>query len=211
MAGGKEAKEIGKRLKALREKKGLSVEELALRATLPAADLEAVERGTRAPSVGELINVAQVLDVSPGQFFESDARSRRIEVVRATERWRVEREPSEGGTALSYSYEALSFRLSDRIMQPFLIEVRLHPGETAQPSHHEGEEFLYVLEGELELEVGGEKHRLAAGDSAYYDSHLLHVLRAVSARPPRAIVVVATAQHAAQAASASGPALNRAF
>ena len=208
MAAGREAKEIGKRLKSLREKRELSVEDLATRASLSAGDLEAVERGLRAPSVGELINVAQALGVSAGQFFEQENRPRRIEVVRAKERWRVERDPGEGANALSYSYEALSFRLSDRIMQPFLIEVRQSNGEVAQPSHHEGEEFLYVLEGELELEVAGEKHRLAAGDSAYYDSHLPHVLRAISARPPRAIVVVATAQ---QAGHGTGPALNRAF
>ena len=209
MAGVGEAKEIGKRLRAIRERKGWSLEELATRASLGANDLLAVERGTRAPSVGDLINLAQALGVSAGQFFESENRPRRIEIVRSGERWRVERDPSEAGAALSYSYEALSFRLSDRMMQPFLIEVRLNPGEVAQPSHHEGEEFLYVLEGELELEIAGEKHLLGAGDSAYYDSHLPHVLRAVSARPPRAIVVVATAPHARDAGA--DPALNRAF
>jgi quercetin dioxygenase-like cupin family protein len=78
-------------------------------------------------------------------------------------------------------------------MQPFLIEVRLERKEKVPPSQHEGEEFMYVLEGELDLEVQGEKVRLRPGDSCYFDSRLPHVLRAASARPPRLIVVVATA------------------
>jgi transcriptional regulator with XRE-family HTH domain len=199
-------KGIGAKLRALRTAAALSAPELASRAELTRAEVEAIERGTATPSVAQLLNLAKALGVSAGVFFETEGRSARVEVVRATERWRVERAPSEGTTTLSYSYEALSFRLSERLMQPFLIEVRLRPGESATPSHHDGEEFLYVLEGELDLEIGGERHRLAAGDSAYYDSRQPHVLRAASAIPPRAIVVVATAQVAAQPS-----ALNRAF
>ena len=208
MAAGRDTKEIGRRVQVMRERRGHSAAELGAKAGISAEALIAIERGTSTPSVGELINLAKALEVSAGQFFELDVRPQRVEVVRAAERWRVERTPGEGTTALSYSYEALSFRLSDRLMQPFLIEVHMSPGEIAQLSHHEGEEFVYVLEGDLELEVSGAKHHLCPGDSAYYDSRLPHVLRALSAQPARAIVVVAMTPP-------QGPttlsALNRAF
>jgi transcriptional regulator with XRE-family HTH domain len=202
-----QAQEIVRRLREFREQTKLTIDELAERAGLSAREVAAIEGGLETPSVGQLLNLARVLGVSPGQLFQGGAPPRRIEVVRAGERWRVERASSESGTSLSYSYEALSYRLTEKLMQPFLIEVRLGRGEPVVPSTHEGEEFMYVLEGEMELEVSGEKIRLAAGDSCYFDSRLPHVLRALSAKPPRLIVVVATAW----AAQTPPGALSRAF
>jgi transcriptional regulator with XRE-family HTH domain len=207
MPVGTQAREIGRKLRQMRERAGLSAGDLADRAGVPEEDLTAIERGDETPSVGLLLNVARALGVAPGHFFAGAAPPRRIEVVRAGERWRVERASSESGTSLSYSYEALSYRLTEKLMQPFLIEVRLGAEDAVQPSSHEGEEFMYVLEGELDLEIQDEKIRLGPGDSCYFDSRLPHVLRAASPLPPRVIVVVATAW----AAAAAPQPLTRAF
>jgi transcriptional regulator with XRE-family HTH domain len=192
----RQARDIGERLRSERESAGLSHEELGERAQVDAATVAAIELGDETPSVGLLLNLARALGVPAGHVFEMGSPPRRIEVVRAGERWRVERASSESGTSLSYSYEALSYRLTEKMMQPFLIEVRIGLDQPVQPSHHDGEEFLYVLDGEIELEIQAEKVRLARGDSVYFDSRLPHILRAASARPARLIAVVAAREAA---------------
>lgn len=193
MTASRGLKEIGDKLAQLRRRAGWTTGELSARTGVVAADIDAIEAGATSATVGQLVTLGRALGVSPGHFFEAAHEPHRVEVVRATDRWRVERASSESATSLSYSYEALSFRLTERLMQPFLIEVHLYPGDAVQASQHEGEEFLYVLHGELNLEIGGDVHRLAAGDSAYYDSSLPHVLRSATAVAARAIVVLATA------------------
>jgi transcriptional regulator with XRE-family HTH domain len=191
-----QARDIGTRLRTERESAGLSVAELAERASIDEATVSEIEEGAQTPSVGILLNLARALGVPAGHFFEMGTPPRRIEVVRAGERWHIERASSESGTSLSYSYEALSYRVTEKLMQPFLIEVRLGLDQPVQPSHHDGEEFLYVLEGEVEIDIQGEKIRLGRGDSVYFDSRLPHILRAASAKPPKLIAVVATREAA---------------
>lgn len=206
MGVGRQAREIGRRVRTLREGASLTVEQLAQQAGVEPAAIEAIERGDQTPSVAMLLGLARAMSVAPGRLFGQGSLRRRIEVVRAGERWRVERSSSEAGTSLSYSYEALSYRLTEKTMQPFFVEVRLGLEEKVPPSQHEGEEFMYVLDGELELEIEGEKLRLEPGDSVYFDSRLPHVLRAASARPVQLIVVVGTAW-----AAPTSPTLTRAF
>lgn len=206
MPAGAQARKIGQRLRRLRQEAGLTAEELAARSAVATAEIEAIESGEKTPAVGQLLNLAKALGVAPGHLFQEERPSQRIEVVRSGERWRVERASSESGTSLSYSYEALSYRLTEKAMQPFLIEVSLGLDQPVQPSQHDGEEFMFVLDGELELHVQDQKIRLGPGDSCYFDSRLPHVLRAASARPARLIVVVSTAWAAGHA-----PPLTRAF
>ena len=206
MTASRGLKEIGHKLAALRQRAGWSTADLSARTAVPAKEIETIESGGGSATVGQLVTLGRALGVSPGHFFEAAHEPHRVEVVRATDRWRVERASTESGTSLSYSYEALSFRLTERLMQPFLIEVHLFPGDAVQASQHDGEEFIYVLEGELNLEISGDVHHLCAGDSAYYDSRLPHVLRSATAHAARAIVVLATASSPSVAS-----ALNRAF
>jgi quercetin dioxygenase-like cupin family protein len=76
-------------------------------------------------------------------------------------------------------------------MSPFLVEIP--PSAVAEPirSQHEGEEFLFVLSGQLEVRVGSEVHRLAPGDAIYYDSGLEHALRALEGSAVRVLACLA--------------------
>ena len=79
---------------------------------------------------------------------------------------------------------------TSRHMEPFMIDVNpATPGSHAL-STHEGEEFVYVLDGEIEIEYGKDLHVLAAGDSIYYDSIVPHQLRAHGDAPARILAVV---------------------
>lgn len=76
-------------------------------------------------------------------------------------------------------------------MEPFLIDVELH-SDDFELSSHEGEEFIYVLKGEIEVIYGQEKYRLGEGDSIYYDSVVPHHLHAAGENDARILAVVYT-------------------
>lgn len=79
----------------------------------------------------------------------------------------------------SLRYFMLTERRFDRSMEPRIIEVE-YAAEKETPAPHEGEEFLYVLEGEIVLSYGEEKFNLKKGDSIYYDSIVPHLLSSIS-------------------------------
>lgn len=195
---------LGDRIRALREARGLDRPGAAELAGLASEGLVDFEEGRRVPALAELIRLSGVLGVSLDHFFQRAVPERRIEVVRSHERWTLE-PPTETGRTLNYRYQSLSYNLTDKLMSPFLVEIP--PGDVAaSPSQHEGEEFLFVLAGHLEVRVGGEAHRLEPGDAIYFDSQLQHELRALEGATVRLVACVAQGVR-----SAEDEAMRRAF
>jgi len=182
--------EVGARLAALRGRRGLDRRALAERAGIETALLADYEEGRATPSVGELVRLAGALEVHVGQFFQRGVQKRRVEVVRSGERWLVD-PPSEAAHRLNYRYQSLSFKLSDKLMSPFLVEIPPSAVAEAVSSQHEGEEFLFVLSGQLEVRIGSDVHRLGPGDAIYYDSDLEHSLRALEGTAVRVLACLA--------------------
>jgi transcriptional regulator with XRE-family HTH domain len=182
--------DVGGKLRRLREDHGLSLADLSRRSTLDEDALRDYEDGRAVPAVGDLLKIANVLGVSIGHFFQTRIPDKRVEVVRAAERWTVKAR-SEAGGVLNYRYQSLSHGLTEKLMQPFLVEVP--PGQDAalNRSQHEGEEFLFVLAGVLEVEIAGERNRLEPGDAMYYDSRQPHTLRALEGVTARLIACIA--------------------
>ena len=185
--------DMGGKLRRLREENGLSLADLGRRAALAEAAVRDFEDGRAVPAVGELLNIANALGVSIGHFFQTRIPDKRVEVVRAAERWTVKAR-SEAGGVLNYRYQSLSHGLTEKLMQPFLVEVPPSQDSALNRSQHEGEEFLFVLAGVLEVEIAGERHRLEPGDAIYYDSRQPHTLRALEGATARLIACIA--QHA---------------
>jgi transcriptional regulator with XRE-family HTH domain len=182
--------DVGGKLRRLREDHGLSLADLARRSTLSEEALRDYEDGRAVPAVGDLLKIANVLGVSIGHFFQTRIPDKRVEVVRSAERWTVKAR-SEAGGALNYRYQSLSHGLTEKLMQPFLVEVPPSEDAALNRSQHEGEEFLFVLGGVLEVEIGGERHRLEPGDTIYYDSRQPHTLRALEGVTARLIACIA--------------------
>jgi transcriptional regulator with XRE-family HTH domain len=181
---------LGEKLRRFRGDRGLALAELATRSGVPHDRLEAFESSREVPAIGDLVKLAGALDVSLGHFFQRAIPKSRVEVVRAPDRWTVEPK-SEMARSLNYRYQSLSYNLTEKLMSPFLVEIPPDDTKGALTSTHAGEEFLFVLSGQLEVSVGGEVHRLAPGDSIYFDSRLEHTLRAVEATSARLLVCVA--------------------
>jgi len=181
---------LGERLRRIREDRALAISQLAARSGVAEDQLRAIESNQEAPAVGDLVKIAAILEVSLGHFFQRAITDSRIEVVRSQDRWTVQPQ-SEAARSLNYRYQSLSYNLTDKLMAPFLIEIPPSPSEEVPSSSHDGEEFLFVLSGHLEVTVGDEVNRLEPGDSIYFDSRVPHTLRAMEGTLARVLACIA--------------------
>jgi transcriptional regulator with XRE-family HTH domain len=162
---------LGRRIASLRAARGMTLDALARATGFTKSYLSKIENARKVPPIGSLSRVAVALETDIARFFDTGAGARDagVCVVRASERRPVVR----GGSAFGYDYLSLAYRKHDKKMEPFIF--------TFPPkidSHvffdHGGEEFLFVLKGRIEFQVGGERWVLREGDSLYFDSHIPH-------------------------------------
>lgn len=181
---------IGTKIRTLRERRGLSLAQLAERTSMPEVVLSRIEKEEIAPTVAALVNVAAALETTVDTFFQDRPFTEHVEVVRAGEGREVKRTLQPDESRLTYQYESLAYRLPGKHMEPFLVEFSLDADEPQRPMKHDGEEFLYIMEGEVELIAGDERIVLHPGDSVYFYSTEPHQLRGLGTVPPKAIAVL---------------------
>jgi transcriptional regulator with XRE-family HTH domain len=159
--------DLGKRLRALRNEQGLTLAQLGQQVGLSASYLSQIERGVAMPSLSRLATIASTLDVEVGYFFEDDVSSPCVVKSNQGERLR--------GTADAV-VELLSADPSDKEIQPYRVVCQ--PGASRdQPPTYPGEEFGFVLSGQLTVTVGEEAFVLKAGDSIHYQTLQPHSWR----------------------------------
>jgi len=159
--------DLGKRLRVLRNERGLTLAQLGQQAGLSASYLSQIERGVTTPSLYRLTTIASALDVEMRYFFEDDSASPCVV--------RFGQGRQFSGTAGAV-VELLSAALSDKKIQPYRMVCQ--PGASRnQPPVHPGEEFGFVLKGQLKITVGEETFVLEAGDSIHYQALQPHSWR----------------------------------
>ena len=182
---------IGTKLTTLRESLQLSRDDLAERCDCDVSVITGLEEGQLAPSLAPLIKVTRALGVRLGTLLDDDMHVGPV-VTRKDEAEEVARlkslETSSDGGVLDFF--SLAEGKTSRHMEPFVIAV--NPGEAGKHSlsSHEGEEFIYILNGEIEIEYGKDLYVLQPGDSIYYDSIVPHQLRAHGDVAARILAVV---------------------
>lgn len=170
MAAKNDAGPNGPYIRELREGRGLTLRELAAKCDVSGSLLSQVERGVTTPSIQTLRSLAEALDTS---IFDLMSRpSSQTQVVRADRRRRVVLEEEH------LKYELLS-PSGTRRLQVWMG--RLDPGMSSgeQPSMHDTDEFIHVLSGRMNLELGGEAIALGPGDSVQYDGSTPHRILSV--------------------------------
>jgi transcriptional regulator with XRE-family HTH domain len=171
--------QVGKKIRQLREHKGISVKELADKSDLSKEMVEKLESNAIIPSLSPLLKIAKALDVRLGTFLDDAPQSGPV-VVKSEKSENVMRFSGKN-TNLKEStldFYSLASGKTDRHMEPFIIDVHPHTDEDYQLSSHEGEEFIYVMSGEIEVLYGKERYLVSEGDSIYYDSVVPHDLHA---------------------------------
>ena len=128
--------------------------------------------------------------MSVDYFFIREERLEKIELTRVNERLSVTKSRESDQARMTYSYEALAYRLKGKSMEPFLVEFDAEIEEKPIPLSHDGEEFCYCLEGEIEFITDDKRIILQPGDSLYYYSNIPHVLRGIGPGKPKGIFVL---------------------
>lgn len=173
---GDEIEKVGRRLRAMRDRHGLTIARLAEMSGVPASTISKIENGHLRPSLVNAINLAQALGENLGFLVGRYRDPRRPEaVVRATQRPTI-------------AYEEMGLVLQDLsgAFSAGMLEARvgiLSPGATSGKRHmnHSGEELCYVVAGEVRYEVDGQEFLLAADDYIQFKSELPHSWKCVSA------------------------------
>jgi len=182
---------VGEKIKRLREGAGLTIEQLAERAGMKPEDLERIEQEMISPALGVLTKVCDGLGVRLGRFFDMGPR-KYYALVRSSDEKVATRVASKSGADYGYEYTSLGFEKRQRVMEPFLITINppSDASEMEKASAHDGEEFVYVLEGELEIQLQDESFLLQPGDSIYYDASVPHRVMHRGQGPARVLAVI---------------------
>ncbi len=167
--------DLGVRLRKAREDCGLSMFDVYLRTDIDVDTLSQIEGGTLTPPLGTVIKLAKALDLKMG-YLISGEEERSYTIVRRDDREKASRFDAKKEKQYGYGYESLAPHKTDRQMEPFLVT--LEPSDTEeQRSSHDGQEFIFVLYGRMEVRLGEEIHILEPGDSIYYDSTVPHLVK----------------------------------
>lgn len=171
---------IGEKISALRTLKNISPLELAEKSGMSSQQLNLIESGITIPSLGILIRITRAMGIRLGTLLDD-----------ATEDGPAIRHASEHKSAFSFStnentnrehltFYSLAPNMTGRHMEPFMIDIVPDGKDHVTQSSHEGEEFLYVLEGTVTVHYGNKIFELQQGDSIYLDSIVSHLVTTTS-------------------------------
>ncbi|MCF8031275.1 MAG: XRE family transcriptional regulator [Desulfohalobiaceae bacterium] len=168
-----ELQEVGSRMRQLRESKGLSLQDLNRVTGIDTDTLSRIESGDLQPQLGTVIKLSKAVEGDLGSLISGHG-DRPYTITRKAERKQVARSATSGQQLL-YAYKSLAPEVRGKHMEPLMVRLSSNPEET---SVHEGEEFIFVLEGTVLLRLGEENYELEPGDSAYYQSTQPHLVAA---------------------------------
>ena len=178
---------VGPKVRRLRLRKKLGLVQLGEHTGLSPALLSKIERGQLFPTLPTLLRIALVFGVGLDHFFKEDSDRPVHAVVRKRDRIRL---PDKmGRRSPAYHFESLDYPVSDRKLDGYYVEIEAE-GEPSEPHEHPGAEIIYVLRGELVLNLQGEDFTVGEGDSMYFDCSHPHSYRRKGSSPCAAVIVV---------------------
>lgn len=171
---------IGSRIKQARTRKKMPLERLANETGFSVDYLKQVEAGRAMPPVGAILQIARALEIDSASLLKEpdSAMERRI---------RAQTKRTE-----NYAYTTLTPGAENKHLKAFRVVIDARKEHGGVDYHHEGEEFVYVLAGRIEVTVGDHVNRLAAGESLHFNSGIPHKLKSVSDERAELIVVIYT-------------------
>ncbi|MFH2219188.1 MAG: XRE family transcriptional regulator [Pseudomonadota bacterium] len=169
---------LGKKIKRERVKKKMSLDRLANETGFSIDYLKKIEAGKEIPPVGTLLQLARALDIDSGFFLREQESSLKDRIKAYTKRTE------------NYAYTTLTPGAENKHLKAF--KVTIDPGQDHKGVgyQHEGEEFVYVLDGKIELTVGDHVNTLGTGESLHFNSGIRHMIRNVSDEKSELLVVI---------------------
>ena len=180
-------KYVGERIKKLREAQDMTLAQVCKLTGIEEERLQAYEDGSAVPSIGAVIQLSRVLGSKmAGLLHGGGTVSDSLTICRSGESLAGE----QGDTEQSYAYASLTRPgTAGHLMEPFLLS--FDPvAKQGVPITHDGQEFVYVVDGTIELFYDGHSYRLEKGDSAYLDSSLPHTFHGLGETVAKVLAVV---------------------
>lgn len=181
-----------KKIKSLRETKEISVAELAVRSGLAEEQIERIENNVDLPSLAPLIKIARALGVRLGTFLDDQEEQGAVICRKQESEDTISFSNNAMDLRTHMRYHSLSKSKADRHMEPFIVDVEPTEESHFSLSSHEGEEFIYVMEGAVEVCHGKKCHLIKAGDSIYYDSIVPHHVHGYQGQAAKILAVIYT-------------------
>lgn len=168
---------IGERIRTLRKEKGLSLEALSNLTGFDVDFLSDIEDNRVQPQLGTVIKLSKALDSAFGRIV-SGRGEKLYSITRKEQRKTVSRSTGQRGRKQVYTYKSLAPEVKGRHMEALIVHLEENPDDA--PSVHEGEEFIYVIEGVATLKIADDQFELSPGDSVYYLSTTPHLIASKS-------------------------------
>lgn len=165
-------------IRTYRLRRNLTLAQLSELSGISVGHLSRLENGTRTPTVRLLLQLARALSVSLGALVGEAPEQSTVYVSRGTDRHTIE----AGDTTLQSLTDP-----SLRWLQA--VELHLLPGRVGEPSAHAGEEWIYVLDGAVEVDVNDSTSALAEGDAVHFRADIPHRIRNPGADDATVLVV----------------------
>jgi transcriptional regulator with XRE-family HTH domain len=169
---------LGERIREMRKKRQIEIESLAEITGYSTEFLRQVEEGETAPPVGALIQISRALALDSSALLAEDRKK--------------ERRQSYRKRTQAYSYENLTPDAEDKHLWAYSVTLEPEKEHESVEFKHEGEEFVFVLDGKVRLSVGGEAVELKKGASHHFNSAIEHTLLNLSSKRSKLLVVVYT-------------------
>jgi quercetin dioxygenase-like cupin family protein len=169
---------LGKKIKKVRLDKKITLDQVANETGCSISYLKSVEAGKEIPPVGTLLQISRALEIDSGFFLkeqETNLRSRIRAYTKRTE---------------NYAYTTLTPGAENKHLKAFRVTIDAMQDHKGVGYQHEGEEFIYVLQGKIEVMVGEHKNTLSEGDSLHFNSGIRHLLRNISKKQAELLVVI---------------------
>jgi quercetin dioxygenase-like cupin family protein/DNA-binding XRE family transcriptional regulator len=181
---------LGRKIKDFREFKQISRPDLALKANLDETQLENIEEKGTVPSLGHLIKITRALGVRIGTFLDDQDQIGPVVVKAGSANSALSFSTKDDSAREHLSFYSLAQDKTGRHMEPFMIDIEPSADSDYKLSSHEGEEFIYVLKGKVEINYGKDIYTLSEGDSIYLDSIVAHNVHAAENKKARILGVV---------------------
>lgn len=164
--------EVASRIKELREFSDMTYEEVAKIANITTSEYIEYENGTKDIPIGKFYNIANAFKIDPTMLLTGDiSRKKDFTIIYKGQGTPIERYPG-------YKFTSLAYDFVERIMEPMIVE--LESGIEPKPVTHSGQEFNYVIEGNVRVMLDNKEYYLRPGDSIYFDSQIPHAQSAMN-------------------------------
>lgn len=180
---------LGQKIRKLRQEYRMTLQELSDLSGLSKPLLSQIENDQVIPPIATLLKISKGLKVGIHYFFEEEEDRRKFVLIRSNQAKFSQRRIGNDSPR-TYLYNSLAPGMRQKSMEPFLVEFESVEWDDSLFYSHEGEEFIYLLEGELEFHYGNEVMVLNAGDSIYYNSSEPHGYVSLGENRARAVAVL---------------------